>query len=72
MAEQRLHERNQWPSDAIDRQRAHQEVNPVRRDDADAAELWTERVAMMQSWADYLDSLGVQGQVVPLTSHRHG
>jgi hypothetical protein len=30
-----------------------------------AAEFWTERVKMMQCWADYLDNLRAGATVVP-------
>ncbi len=66
MAATRLNEMNQWSSDAIERQLAHQDTNSVRRAYTHAAEFWTERVAMMQTWADYLDGLRLRGQVVPL------
>jgi hypothetical protein len=31
-----------------------------------AAEYWSERVKMMQAWADYLDELRDGGKVLPL------
>ncbi len=64
----RLNEMNQWSADAIERQLAHQETNNVRRAYTHAAEFWTERVAMMQVWADYLDRLRTGGDIVPLHS----
>jgi len=45
-----------FPPDVIERQLAHQERNDVRRS-YNHAEFWPQRVAMMQKWADYLDSL---------------
>jgi integrase len=51
---------------AIERQLAHQEANAVRRAYTHNAEFWSERVLMMQAWADYLDSLRDGGKVVPL------
>jgi len=45
-----------FPPDVIERQLAHQERNAVRRS-YNHAEFWPQRVAMMQKWADYLDSL---------------
>jgi integrase len=67
MASTRLNEMGRWNPDAIERQLAHQEANAVRRAYTHAAEFWTERVLMMQAWADYLDSLREGGNVVPLT-----
>jgi integrase len=67
MASTRLNEMGRWNSDAIERQLAHQEADAVRRAYTHAAEFWTERVQMMQAWADYLDGLREGGKVVPLT-----
>jgi len=50
-----LNEMGRWNPDAIERQLAHQEQNEVRNAYMHGAEFWTERVAMMQAWADYLD-----------------
>ena len=55
-----------WNPDAIERQLAHQEEDDVRRAYLHAAEFWTERVAMMQAWSDYLDELREHGKVVHL------
>jgi integrase len=66
MASSRLNEMGRWNPDAIERQLAHQEANAVRRAYTHAAEFWTERVQMMQAWADYLDELREGGKVVPL------
>jgi integrase len=55
-----------WNPDAIERQLAHQEANTVRRAYTHGAEYWSERVLMMQAWADYLDSLREGSKVVPL------
>ena len=52
--------------DAIERQLAHQEQNAVRRAYTHGAEYWTERVAMMQAWSDYLDELREAGKVITL------
>jgi hypothetical protein len=49
--------------DAIERQLAHQELNAVRRAHTHGAEYWSERVSMMQAWADYLDRLREAGAV---------
>jgi integrase len=66
MASTRLNEMGRWNPDAIERQLAHQESNDVRRSYMHAAEYWSERVKMMQIWADYLDELKDAGKVVPL------
>jgi integrase len=57
MASTRLNEMGRWNADAIERQLAHKEPNAVRRAYTHGAEYWSERVAMMQSWADYLEEL---------------
>jgi integrase len=64
MASTRLNEMGRWNPDAIERQLAHQEQNSVRRAYTHGAEYWSERVAMMQSWADYLDELREAGRVI--------
>jgi integrase len=56
MAATLLNEMGQWNPDAIERQLAHQDTSAVRRAYA-RGEYWEERVAMMQHWSDYLDSL---------------
>jgi integrase len=66
MASSRLNEMGRWNADAIERQLAHQEANAVRRAYTHGAEFWSERVQMMQAWADYLDGLREGGKVVPL------
>jgi hypothetical protein len=33
---------------------------------ARGAEYWSERVAMMQAWADHLDELRETGKIIPL------
>jgi integrase len=66
MASPRLNEMSRWNPDAIERQLAHQEANSVRRAYTHRAEFWTERVQMMQAWADYLDGLKAGGKVMPL------
>ena len=65
-ASTRLNEMGLWNPDAIERQLAHQEEDDVRRAYIHAAEFWSERVAMMQAWSDYLDNLRDHGKVVPL------
>jgi integrase len=67
MASTRLNEMGRWNPDAIERQLAHQEANAVRRAYTHNAEFWSERVLMMQAWADYLDELREGGKVLPLT-----
>jgi integrase len=64
MASTRLNEMGRWNPDAIERQLAHQEANDVRRAYMHAAEFWSDRVKMMQAWADYLDALRVRGKAV--------
>ena len=66
MAATRLNEMGRWNADAIERQLAHQERNAVRRAYTHGAEYWSERVAMMQAWADYLDELRQAGKVISL------
>lgn len=52
----------------LERQLAHEEANKVKA--AYKREMWRmylpERTAMMQSWADYLDTLKIGAQVIPL------
>jgi integrase len=64
-----LNEMGRWNPDAIERQLAHMEENDVRRAYMHAAEFWSERVEMMQVWADYLDQLRygspVEGRIKP-------
>ena len=64
MASTRLNEMGRWSPDAIERQLAHQEANAVRRAYTHNAEFWSERVLMMQAWADYLDGLRGAGRSV--------
>ena len=66
MASTRLNEMGRWNPDAIERQLAHQEANAVRRAYTHA-EYWSERISMMQAWADYLDELREGGKVLPLS-----
>jgi integrase len=66
MAATRLNEMGGWNPDAIERQLAHQERNAVRRAYTHGVEYWSERVAMMQAWANYLDDLKETGKVVLL------
>ena len=70
MAAIRLNEMGRWNADAIERQLAHEEPNAVRHAYTHGAEYWSERVAMMQAWADYLDELRDAGKVIPLRRER--
>lgn len=54
-----------WNRDAIERQLAHSERDGVRAP-YNRAEHLTERIKMMQSWADYLDELKHGAEVVKL------
>jgi integrase len=69
MAATRLSEMG-WNTAVIDRQLAHEEQNDVRRAYTHGAEYWTDRVKMMQTWADYLDELREAGKVIPLRRER--
>jgi integrase len=66
MAATRLNEMGRWNPDAIERQLGHEEQNDVRRAYTHRAEYWSERVVMMQVWADYLDELREAGSLIPL------
>lgn len=54
-----------WHPDVIELQLAHAERNKVRAAYNRASRL-TERRKMMQAWADYLDTLRLSGEVVPI------
>jgi len=58
-----LHERG-WQSHLIERQLAHSEKNKTKAS-YNFAEYLPERRKMMQSWADYLESLKFGAEVVP-------
>ena len=65
MAATLLHEMG-WTSDAIERQLAHSERNPIKAA-YNRAEYLPERRKMMQAWADYLATLREgAGKVVPI------
>jgi integrase len=66
LASTRLNEMGRWSPDAIERQLAHQESDDVRHAYMHAAEFWSERIRMMQAWADYLDELRDVGKVISL------
>jgi integrase len=70
MAATRLDEMGHWRREAIDRQLAHEEEDAVRRAYTHGAEYWSERVQMMQAWADYLDELRIAGRIIPLRNDR--
>ena len=61
-----LHEMG-WPPEVIELQLAHRQRNQVAAAYNRSARI-EERTAMMQQWADYLDSLRKGGKVVPLRS----
>ena len=63
MASTLLNEMGKWNPGAIERQLAHADRNAVRRVYA-RGEYWTERVAMMQDWSDYLDQLRSGAQIL--------
>jgi integrase len=52
--------------DIIDRQLAHRERKQVFAAYSHHAQFMTERKAMMQAWADYLDRLCKSGDVIQL------
>ncbi len=58
-----LNESGKWNADAIEAQLAHVENDAVRRA-YHRADYWTERVSMMNFWADYLDELRVGAKVI--------
>jgi integrase len=62
MASTRLNEMG-WTPDVIERQLAHAERNKVRAAYNRASYL-DERRKMMATWADYLDTLRISGQVI--------
>ena len=64
MASTLLHEKG-WKSDIIERQLAHQERNKVKAA-YNHAEHLPERRKLMQDWADYLDTLMKDTNVILL------
>jgi len=54
-----------WNPDAIERQLAHGERDPIRGS-YNAAQYLPERRRMIQAWADYIDGLKAGGSVVPI------
>jgi len=67
MASTLLHEKG-YDSDVIERQLAHKEGNAIKAAYNHARHL-PERVAMMQSWADYLVTLRDGASVIPIKFH---
>ncbi len=65
MAATRLNEMG-WNADAIERQLAHAEINKVREAYTHAAQYLDERIRMMKAWADYLDALRNEGEIISL------
>ena len=60
-----LNESGKWNADAIEAQLAHVENDAVRRA-YHRADYWSERVSMMNYWADYLDDLCEGGKIIPI------
>jgi integrase len=58
-----------WNRDAIERQLAHAERDPVRAA-YNYAEFLPERRKMMQAWADTLDKLAAGADAVPIAAAR--
>jgi integrase len=58
-----------WSPDAIERQLAHSPKDKVRAAYNRAAYM-DERRRMMQSWADYLEKLRVEAEIVPFEKDR--
>ena len=65
-----LNEMGRRNRDAIERQLAHVEGNDVRNAYMHAAEFWSERVEMMQVWADYLDQLRFGAAIIQMSAAR--
>jgi integrase len=70
MASTRLNEMG-WSADVIERQLAHAERNKVRAA-YNRAQYLAEREKMMQTWADYLETLKLGGTVVPIRKKTTG
>jgi integrase len=64
-----FNESKKWHEDAIERQLAHVETNSVRRVYARGTH-WSERVEMMQWWADHLDALRLPSNALNLNHGR--
>ena len=63
MASTLLHEQG-WPSDVIERQLTHAERNKVKAA-YNYAEYLPQRRKMMQAWADYLEGLRTDSNLIP-------
>ena len=59
-----LNESGKWSPDAIERALAHKDKDAIRGAYHRGAH-WKERVAMVQWWGDYLDSLRTGAEIVP-------
>jgi integrase len=70
MASTVLHEQG-WLSDIIERQLAHAERNSIKAAYNHAQHL-PERRKMMQAWADYLDTLKINGRIIPIFKTTEG
>ncbi len=70
MASTRLNEMSRWHPDAIERQLAHRVTGSEIRFIYNEAEHLAERSEMMQAWADYLDELRTNSNVIPLARKR--
>jgi len=66
MAATRLNEMGKWHPDVIERQLAHQEQNDVRRAYTHSVEYWSDRVGMMQVWANYLEELEGNKKIIAI------
>ena len=62
-----LNESGKWNADAIEAQLAHVENDAVRRA-YHRADYWSERVSMMNFWADCLDELRTGAKIIPIRS----
>ena len=63
MATTLLNGMKKWDRDAIERQMAHLDPDPVRRV-YNRGGYWEERVEMMQAWSDYLDELRSGAKII--------
>jgi len=71
MASTLLNESNKWSPDAIERALAHKDRDKVRAAYHRGTH-WSERVAMAQWWADYLDQLRKGADVLPFADQEAG
>jgi integrase len=68
MASTLLNEQSKWNPDAIERQLAHTDRSKIRGT-YDHSKHLAERRRMMQSWADYLDSLKNKSNVISINAY---